>query len=133
MDAAKLAAFLCGDTGQELREIYGVDLAAGTRLPLIQVSNATALHCLYRLAGADHGRDGLRGDQHQRGDGERDREAGRGGGPAVRGLGRAGPRADHSSPTRRHGCNWHGRNGMVRQRKLGLVMLRFHLGWLEYS
>ena len=38
MDAAKLAAFMAGDTTQELEEVYGVDLCQGKRLPLIQVS-----------------------------------------------------------------------------------------------
>lgn len=37
MDAAKLAAFMCGDTKQQISEIYGVDFTVGTRLPLIQV------------------------------------------------------------------------------------------------
>lgn len=37
MDAAKLAAFLCGDTRQRLEEVYGVGLTQGRRLPLIQV------------------------------------------------------------------------------------------------
>jgi len=37
MDAAKLAAFMCGDTKQEINEIYGVDFTVGRRLPLIQV------------------------------------------------------------------------------------------------
>ena len=38
MDAAKLAAFMCGDTHQELSEVYGVGLTQGRRLPLIQVT-----------------------------------------------------------------------------------------------
>merc|ERR1719228_3019690 len=37
MDAAKLAAFMCGNTTQKISEIYGVDFTVGTRLPLIQV------------------------------------------------------------------------------------------------
>lgn len=37
MDAAKLAAFMCGDTKQQISEIYGVDFTVGRRLPLIQV------------------------------------------------------------------------------------------------
>lgn len=37
MDAAKLAAFMCGDTRQNISDIYGVDLTVGRRLPLIQV------------------------------------------------------------------------------------------------
>ena len=37
MDAAKLAAFMCGDTQQSLADVYGVDLTVGSRLPLIQV------------------------------------------------------------------------------------------------
>jgi len=37
MDAAKLAAFMCGDTKQNINEIYGVDFTVGNRLPLIQV------------------------------------------------------------------------------------------------
>ena len=37
MDAAKLAAFMCGDTKQRLDEVYGVGLTQGRRLPLIQV------------------------------------------------------------------------------------------------
>ena len=37
MDAAKLAAFMCGDTSQNIADIYGVDLAVGRRLPLVQV------------------------------------------------------------------------------------------------
>ena len=37
MDAAKVAAFLCGDTRQRLEEVYGVGLTQGRRLPLIQV------------------------------------------------------------------------------------------------
>ena len=37
MDAAKLAAFMCGDTKQSLADVYGVDLTIGSRLPLIQV------------------------------------------------------------------------------------------------
>ena len=37
MDAAKLAAFLCGDTKQKLGEVYRVGLTRGNRLPLIQV------------------------------------------------------------------------------------------------
>ena len=38
MDAAKVAAFMCGDTDQSLEEVYGVGLTTGTRLPLIQAS-----------------------------------------------------------------------------------------------
>ena len=37
MDAAKVAAFMCGDTKQQLSEVYGVGLTVGRRLPLIQV------------------------------------------------------------------------------------------------
>ena len=49
MDAAKLAAFMCGDTrqvggsrhpmvpAQSLEEMYGVDMCRGNRLPLVQV------------------------------------------------------------------------------------------------
>jgi len=37
MDAAKLAAFMCGDTKQSINDVYGVDLTLGRRLPLIQV------------------------------------------------------------------------------------------------
>lgn len=37
MDVAKLVAFLLGDTGQGLGDIYGVGACRGTRLPLIQV------------------------------------------------------------------------------------------------
>ena len=37
MDAAKLAAFMCGDTKQSLNQVYGVGLTRGKRLPLIQV------------------------------------------------------------------------------------------------
>jgi len=37
MDAAKLAAFMCGDTKQSLIQVYGVGLTRGKRLPLIQV------------------------------------------------------------------------------------------------
>ena len=37
MDAAKLAAFMCGDTKQQIEDIYGVDFTVGNRLPLIQV------------------------------------------------------------------------------------------------
>ena len=36
MDTAKLAAFMCGDTKQQISEIYGVDLTVSHRLPLIQ-------------------------------------------------------------------------------------------------
>ena len=39
MDAAKLAAFMVGDTSQELEDVYGVGLTRGRRLPLIQVTN----------------------------------------------------------------------------------------------
>ena len=38
MDAAKVAAFMCGNTEQSLEEVYGVGLTRGTRLPLIQAS-----------------------------------------------------------------------------------------------
>ena len=38
MDAAKLAAFMVGDTSQELADVYGVGLTRGRRLPLIQVT-----------------------------------------------------------------------------------------------
>ena len=38
MDAAKVAAFMCGNTDQSLEEVYGVGLTRGTRLPLIQAS-----------------------------------------------------------------------------------------------
>ena len=37
MDCAKLAAFLCGDTRQDLADCYGVGFCVGERLPLIQV------------------------------------------------------------------------------------------------
>ncbi|QJE72452.1 iron-containing alcohol dehydrogenase [Aerophototrophica crusticola] len=37
MDVAKLVAFLLGDTGQALGDIYGVGACRGSRLPLIQV------------------------------------------------------------------------------------------------
>ena len=37
MDAAKVAAFMCGNTEQSLEQVYGVGLTRGTRLPLIQV------------------------------------------------------------------------------------------------
>lgn len=37
MDAAKLAAFMCGDTKQDITDVYGVDLCVGRRLPLLQV------------------------------------------------------------------------------------------------
>ena len=37
MDAAKLAAFMCGDTKQSLNQVYGVGLTRGKRLTLIQV------------------------------------------------------------------------------------------------
>ena len=36
MDAAKVAAFMCGNTEQSLEQVYGVGLTRGTRLPLIQ-------------------------------------------------------------------------------------------------
>ena len=37
MDTAKLAAFLLGDTTQSLNQVYGIGLARGRRLPLIQI------------------------------------------------------------------------------------------------
>jgi len=37
MDAAKITAFMCGDTKQSIEDVYGVDLTVGRRLPLIQV------------------------------------------------------------------------------------------------
>ena len=50
MYAAKLAAFLCGDTTQTIKECYGVDQCVGRRLSLVQIpstagtgSEATAI------------------------------------------------------------------------------------------
>ena len=43
MDAAKLAAFMVGDTSQELADVYGVGLTRGRRLPLIQVTDKLGL------------------------------------------------------------------------------------------
>jgi len=37
MDAAKITAFMAGDTKQSINEVYGVGLCVGNRLPLIQV------------------------------------------------------------------------------------------------
>lgn len=37
MDAAKLTAFMCGDTKQSINDVYGVDKCVGRRLPLIMV------------------------------------------------------------------------------------------------
>ena len=62
MDAAKVAAFMCGDTEQSLDQVYGVELTRGTRLPLIQASGGWLMlmmitrwrHC----AGTDNLRDG---------------------------------------------------------------------------
>ena len=77
---------MCGDTEQKLEEVYGVGLTRGRRLPLIQVirglrenrkgrdlSNYLSKVCFdphlivsVHFAGAHDGRDGERGDGHQR-------------------------------------------------------------------
>ena len=58
MDAAKVAAFMCGKTEQSLEEVYGVGLTRGSRLPLIQARGGEEDiilrgHC----AGTNHLRD----------------------------------------------------------------------------